>query len=194
MSKRQIKFSIFVGGLLTGIVVAAVGFNVLSNFIASFQQGADPASIFHGAALNLPDRTEARWLPDMVELPVQPSPAQREEILAAYWAAWQALERAYQTGDTSDLLTYWAGTAYEQIAALHFGGLVQSDDRHRLALRFFSDDRTIAALEDRDFRLHLTVGDRAMTIPVNASVVMTLDNGYWRIRLMTIRYEEGADR
>ena len=192
MSKARVKFLIFVGGVAGLLLFAAVGFYLLTNFIASFQQGADPASIFNGVALILPERAEARWLPDANDLPRRPSDAQREELLAAYWAAWRALARARETGDLSDLATYWAGPAYDQIVLDSDTRWQPADARHRLRLTFFSDDQTVAALEDRDFVLTLRQGEDTITVMASADVILTLDNGYWRIRWLTLRYEGPA--
>lgn len=192
MNKSRVKFLIFLAGVAGLGVFAAVGFYLLTNFIASFQQGADPASIFNGATLNLPERSEARWLPGEVELPREPSDAQREEILAAYWGAWYALARANETGDLSDLPTYWASPAYDQIIIDPEAVWLPSDSRHRIRLTFFSDDKTVAALEDVGFRFTLSRGDESVSTLGTASIVMTLDSGYWRIRWITLHYGDAS--
>jgi hypothetical protein len=173
-----------------------LGVRLLSLFVVSFQQGADPASIFQGHKLTLPLPEQARWR--SVEIPPPPSRApsqsQREEILAAYWYAWESLQRAYETGKTSDLLTAWSGKAYEQaVAAIQSmppkARIKQVDRNHQLFLHFFSDDSTVAMLDDEAFIIEQTVNGQTIKITASAQVVMTLDNGYWRIRYLVMTQE-----
>lgn len=183
MSKARIKLVIFFAAIPPALLILFVGFRALSGVIALFNSGANPASIFHGAELKLPDADQARWLPDAGSTGETPSDAQREAILAAYWGAWEALVRASVTGSGADLPTYWAGGAYALLDPTTRGVGISAD--HKIRLRYLSDDGTIAALDDFNFVLDTDLGIRA-----SASSVMTLDNGYWRIRYITINLNE----
>ena len=107
----------FLASIIIAIPLIAVSLSLVAQFISYFQQGADPASIFRGHALVIPAPEEAEWLPFEVADKMRPSQAESEEIIAAYWLAWDALSRAYETGDKTDLLTYWAGAAYDHATA-----------------------------------------------------------------------------
>ncbi len=181
--KAQLKFGVFVAAVIVAIPAAALAVALLTQFVAAFQQGANPASIFHGHTLHLPAAAEARWLSvDGAAL----SPAEQEEILAAYWAAWEAFARAQTTGDTSDLLTYWAGPAYQQALAGMASPRAITHHGHHLRLTFLSDDGSVVAFDDAPFSL---TEDSSTALTASASVVMTLDQGFWRVRVMTLRYD-----
>jgi hypothetical protein len=179
MSKNRIKLAIFLAAVPVALLVLLLIFRALGGLIALFNTGANPASIFRGAELTLPQAGQARWIPDTGDTGNTMSDAQREAVLAAYWGGWAALARAYKTGLRTDLATYWAGGAYD---GLDLSGSGESAG-HKLRLRYFSDDGTVAALDDVGFTL-----DPALEIYASASVVMTLDSGYWRIRSITIQF------
>lgn len=188
--KAWAKFVIFIGAMGILVPVALLAFSLLTQFIGAFQQGADPASIFHGHQLVVPKKEMAQWLPftDETELPTQ---AEQEEIIAAYIDAWNALGRAQQTGDLADLATYWAGSAYQQVTASidprrH---LKQIHSGHRLALTFMSTDGSVVTFQDKDFTLTQTLGSSTMTLTASAEVVMTLDQGFWRIRSIRLTFQ-----
>src|SRR5579872_6079369 len=143
MSKNNAKFAIFVVGLMISLIAGGIGLWGVAQFVVAFQQGADPASIFHGATLIVPQEKQARWLPDSPSTGTSPSDGQREELIAAYWQAWQGLDRAQQTGDVSDLATYWAGNAFKEIQIDPKRHFQQTDLGHKLTLTFFSDDGTV---------------------------------------------------
>lgn len=188
MSKRRVKLIIFLAAAPVLAVLGLVVLRGLSTFIASFQEGANPASIFHGAELRLPYSDQVLWLDDLGDTGHTPTVAQREELIAAYWNAWSALERAYLTGNDEDLTTYWAGGAYEQLNIEPNGKLRQSTSGHQLRLRFFADDGTVAALDDLEFQITQTLDGETFMLTASAAVILTLDNGYWRIRSITVDY------
>lgn len=188
--KNRLKFLLFLVGLGGMIPLALLGVRLIAQFITYFQQGADPASIFHGHALVIPAPEDARWLSFEDVTGVMPTQGQQEELLSAYWMAWQALSRAHQTGDITDLATYWAGAAYDQAQAA-----VNSAQRrafihtaHQLKLTFFSEDGSIAAFEDTGFTWEQTPNSGPVTLSASAAVVMTLDQGFWRIRQITLTF------
>jgi hypothetical protein len=185
-TKARIKLVIFAAALLILIPVGFLSLSLLVRFVTSFQEGADPASIFRGHQLVIPGPDQAQWR-DLADVDI--SRAQQEEIIAAYWLAWDGLNRAHQTGDTTDLATYWAGSAYEQVLA----GLGTTRSRlhagHQLYMTFFSDDGSVVAFEDDGFIMTVNTTGEPVTVRASASVVMTLDQGFWRIRSLTLHYE-----
>ncbi|MBK8020808.1 MAG: hypothetical protein IPK19_05100 [Chloroflexi bacterium] len=182
MSKNTVKLIIFVGALALLIPGSLIGFRTLSDFIAAFNSGADPASIFRGHQLAVPEREEARWLSFDAEGSA-PKQVEREELISAYWLAWESLVRAHETGDPADLPTYWAGPALDAARSAIAGGqTIFTHDGHRLRLLFFSDDSSVALLRDENFHYTQTIAGTPVTLTATAEVVMTLDNGFWRIR------------
>ena len=190
LNKSRLKSIFFLVGVALFAIFGAVGISLLTEFIVAFQQGANPASIFRGHKLIIPDTEIARWVSINDSQGSIPTRAQQEEIIAAYWSGWEALGRAHFTGDTRDLLTYWTGDAYQEVITSINSDvpLEQTHGGHKLRLIFLSDDGSVAAFDDEDFMLQQTLENRTLTLQMSASVVMTLDNGFWRIRVMIITY------
>lgn len=189
--KTKVKFLFFIIGVMLLVPASMATVTLFAEFIAYFQQGADPASIFRGHSLILPDADAMQWIDLGDDVASQPTRAEQEEILAAYWAAWQGLVRAHLTDDTSDLATYWAGDAYQQ-AIMGFDeafSRMMTHTGHRLSLIFFSDDGSVVAFSDVDLTLTQTIDDIVLTLQVSADVVMTLDQGNWRVRSITLYYD-----
>lgn len=191
-AKARVKFMIFLGALVIAVPGVVISVSLVAQFVAYFQQGADPASIFHGHALIIPEAESARWANISQMDGTAPSLPQQEEIISAYWLAWEALGRAQQTDDLSDLPTYWAGSAYTQVVAGMPAEAVQlqSHSGHTLHLSFFSADGSVAAFEDRNFSLVMSIHGISHSVDATASVVMTLDQGFWRIRQIEVRYQD----
>ena len=188
--KARIKFGIFLVGLAMMLVAGAVGFVSLSSFIAYFQQGADPASIFRGHSLIIPQTDQARWLPSRELDGIEPKQSEREAIITAYWQAWLSLERAYLTGNIDDLKTYWAGSAYDfAVSSVSLDTLKDfATMDHKLELTFYSDDGSVIALQDSLFSITQTIHQTDITARVSATVVMTLVQGFWRLRQITMSF------
>lgn len=188
--KTRSKLIIALWGMAIFIPLSWVVFWGLSDFLASFNEGADPASIFRGHQLILPESEQARYVPNENLEGKTPTQAEREEILAAYWLAWDVLARAHQTQKLDDLPTYWAGSALQFAqASIDDGTLSQFDtSNHTLRLVYLADDGSVVSLIDESFNVVRSVDDTQLTLTASASVLMTLDNGFWRIRLIEIDY------
>lgn len=187
MSKNSAKFWIFVCSLLVLIPLALIGFGAFSSFIAAFNTGADPASIFRGHTLYLPTAEEAQWISTAAE-GTEPTRSELEELISAYWRAWDALGRASYTGDLQDLPTYWAGAALTQAREAVTDRTRLTYAGHRLYLTFFSDDSSIAAIRDEGFSVNIESSTGAYTLTATAACILTLDNGFWRIRQCNVDY------
>ncbi|MEL6307643.1 MAG: hypothetical protein AAFV98_04505 [Chloroflexota bacterium] len=180
-TRTKIAIAVIMMPILIGGALVALG--ALSEFLSRFQEGADPSSIFRGHELVIPAEDEAVWLTTAPLSGVSPSRAQQEELIAAYWLAWEALSRAHETGQTDDLSTYWASPVLETIREGITEGQHYITREHELSLLFFSDDRSVAQLEDT---FSVTINDIDMT--AHATVTLTLDTGRWRIRFLDIEY------
>lgn len=183
MTKTRTK--IIVALLFTPILIAIfLGmFLGLSQFLAFFQQGADPASIFRGHELIIPEESQVVWLTTAPISGVSPSLSQQEELVSAYWDAWLAVSRAYETGLTDDLSTYWALPILETLSNSITTDQNYQTSNHQLSLIFFSDDRSVTQLQD-SFLLSVN----GIKTSANATVTLTLDTGRWRIRFISIEY------
>lgn len=190
MTKARVKLLIFVIAVASFVPLGIIGFRAMSDFLSEFQRGANPASIFHGYSLVVPESDQARWLVDGLDTGTVPSRVQRDEIIASYVEAWGALNHALESGNVDDLPTYWAGAPLNQArtAVDTDDPIEQTDSHHRLRLQFFSDDGSIVAFDDLSFILTQTRDSQITELLVTAHVVMTLDNGFWRIRLLNINY------
>lgn len=187
--KAKLKFGIFFAGLVIAAISGALALRALFHLIASFQEGADPESAFHGYTVQIPESEQAKWLSsDPQDGGKVPKAAEQEEILSSYWGAWQSLSAAYRTNETDELLTYWTGAAYHQILDTLIEGTDLTTDHHQLSLLFFSDDSSVIHFEDRDFNLEWQNGDLQLSSRTTAVVTMTLDQGYWRIRLIEFQH------
>jgi len=189
--KARVKFLLFLVGVAVFALFVLAALVLSGRFIAAFRQGADPASIFRGHSLIIPEVDEARWLAFDPSLDDLPKMAEQEEIIAAYWSAWEALGRAHLTGDISDLPTYWGGAAYSNALSSidPDRDLTQTHSDHKLRLVFYSPDRSVIAFEDENFTITQATETTTLTLEATASVVMTNDQGVWRIRQMTLHYD-----
>ncbi|MFN8529676.1 MAG: hypothetical protein U0670_13790 [Anaerolineae bacterium] len=187
MIKNRVKFWIFAVGLLMMIPAALFGFAALSSFIAAFNTGADPASIFRGHSLYIPTPEQAQWINTEPEGNA-PTEIELEELIAAYWQAWDALSQAYRTGDLSDLPTYWAGSALDHARNAAANETTITYSGHRLTLEFFSDDSSIAVIRDEGFAYSLIDKSGTFELTATAECVLTLDSGFWRIRQYTVNF------
>ncbi len=183
MTKTRTK--IIIALVFTPILIAILLGLILglSRFLSYFQQGADPASIFRGHELIIPEEDQAVWLSTAPLRGVSPSRSQQEELISAYWLAWQGVARAYETGLSHDLSTYWASPMLDTLADSIIAGQDYQTSHHELSLLFFSEDRSVAQIHDR-FDLYVN----GIETSAEATATLTLDTGRWRIRLLTIEY------
>ncbi len=187
MSKDKVKFWIFAFGIALLIPLSLIGFALMSSFIAAFNTGADPASIFRGHSLYAPDIEEAQWVSIEAE-GTAATQVELEELISAYWLAWEALEQAHVTGDLTDLPTYWAGDALGMARNSAESGVTITHSGHRLRLVFFSDDSSVAVVRDLGFAYTVTDANGAYALTATAEIVLTLDNGFWRIRQYNVDF------
>lgn len=187
MNKDKVKFWIFAFGIAGLIPVGLIGFALMSSFIAAFNTGADPASIFRGHSLYAPSVDEAQWVSVEAE-GTAATDVELEELISAYWLAWEALEQAHVTGDLNDLPTYWAGDALDAARRSAESGITVTHSGHRLRLVFFSDDSSVAVVRDLGFSYTVTDASGVYALTATAEIVLTLDNGFWRIRQYKVNF------
>ncbi len=185
MMKTRLKFLLFIGILPLAIIVSLLLLLRFSNIISSFQAGADPAAIFRGHQLILPAVEDAVLLvSDLKRGGKYPTRSQRDELIASYWLAWEAIDRAYQTGLTQDLATSWALPALDiVIQSLAEGGF--RTEQHQVRLIYFSADGTFASVEDK-----FIVYTDHYRLNVKGDAMLTLDDGRWRVRYLELHYND----
>jgi hypothetical protein len=190
MTKTRIKLVIALALSPLFLLLALIFVRGLGQFLAYFHEGADPASIFRGNALIIPSEEEARWLSTAPQQGIAPSKAQQDELIAAYWGAWQALSRAYETGLAEDLSSYWALPILEELESIipESSPLFYQTERHQLEISYFSDDRSIASLFDS-----FILQKDDIHLAASAETTLSLDNGRWRIRLLRIELRSSTE-
>lgn len=166
-----------------------------ARLIATFQQGADPAS-----ALNLVPNVpldwpvDLTWRPDAADSGREMEPFTREQIESNYIRAWLQLSFSYSKGEPFGLKTYFVGPALEmatdsvlQVTDAGFSA-EQVATSHELELHFYSADGSIVAFTDHRAHLVQLVRDadgrvlNVRQLPASYDVVMFLEDGNWRVR------------
>lgn len=176
------------------IVALAALVSGIAQLEAAFTRGANPAT-----ALNLPPtaaddvHADLQWLPDSADTGRDMDATTRRDVGLAYARAWKELNQAYVAVDPLGLQNYWtkpALTIAEQAvndAARQGVTITQANLAHRLKLRFYSDDGSIAAFSDTGAHIVQIIGDDALTRPIatetvaSYDVLMVLHEGGWKI-------------
>lgn len=196
MSKTRLKILLW---LLLLVIFAAAGLFLLNRtaeLLASFQEGADPASALNIVPNRPPDlQVRLDWLPNDADTGREMEPATRELIESAYLRAWLQWNISYLRGEPYGLETYFVGPALEAVTEsiehTHQQGwsLAQTDLEHQLQLHFYAADGSIVSFTAHDVLVAQIMRDGATAAPVHTGVtradydvVMMLEDGTWRVR------------
>lgn len=203
MDKKKVKILIWLGLCAGGFVLAFSSFPALGEFLARFQQGADPAS-----ALNLPpplpvDRQMAlTWLVDEGDTGRPFPPFTRRQLERDYLRAWEQFNWALAAEDPTGLGSYFAGpglAAVEETVAAAAGEsyrLEQVQEGHILKLHLFSADGSIVSFTAVGVEIRQTIRDERGAVlatpawTADFEVVMFLEDGNWRVRHWVMRPHE----
>jgi hypothetical protein len=182
--KRLIAQATVVGALLAAFGLFVLGARVaLANFA-----GAGASQALHDVPeLPASVQNHAVWLPDEWHGDRTLEPNTRRQLEAAYVDAWEGIARYQETGDPATVNDWLAGPARQQALAAPVTYRRQTWAlRHRLALTFYGLDGTTVAITDRDATMVYATGSGALqTITTSQETydsVLTLEDGYWRIR------------
>lgn len=195
MSKTKLKLLIwsFLALVSLGLAFGLIG--AISRLLASFQEGADPASALNIVPNVPPDlKVELTWLPDDADTGRQLEPYTRTQIESAYLRGWLQWNISYLKGEETGVATYFAGPALEaireSITATHQQGwsMAQTDLEHHLKLHMYSADGSIVSFTAHDVLVAQIMRD-ASGKPIftgvtraDYDVVMLLEDGNWRVR------------
>ena len=188
IESRKLKRLVAQVVLLAGALLA-LGAILLATHVVSFSStSADPGSALHVVA-ELPPEADAlvTWAPDVWNQERVLEPATRIALEAAYVRAWAALGVFQATGSSTALVTMFSGPARLDALAVPAGAPIGTwSVAHRLQLEFYALDGATVALTDTGAHLARAIGTGAAESVVDSaetySVVMVLEDGYWRIR------------
>lgn len=188
---------------MTVLLMLALVVWLMSTVMVYFRTGAEwglPADFSPNALLEYAPR--ANWVQAVPVFGEAPDTFQLQQIERGYLEAWQALNLALRTRDTTILKDHFAETVrpeLQQLISQQEGYWIeQADLSHRLSLHTFALDKQLAAFQDRGVRIKKRIiaqeGEQYIYSGVQSAdfdVVMTLDDGKWRIRHLQRRPGEG---
>jgi len=136
---------------------------------------------------------EAQWVKFIPDQGLTLDTFLRKELAQSYLTAWQALNYGYRTKNTTIIKDHYAETQWAYLQGLiqqqSDYQVEQADLSHNLYLHTFSLDKQLAAFSDRGVRIKKKISrvEPLKTIysdiqEADFDVVMTLDDGNWRIR------------
>ncbi len=195
-AKRRLRAS-FVAPLLIAGLLMLLAMSAIFSAVARSQETED---IFTDAAELPPGLIEeVTWLPDPAELPRQMEPLTRTDLTASFLRAWEQMAIVSETGDTSGVATYFAGSARQGVVARagEWHDLSIKQLGHTLELSFYSEDGQVVAMTATESRIlrerHTDAGVLVQESLESYEVVLVLDAGQWRIHHLIRRtYEPGA--
>ena len=188
IESRRLKRLVAQLVLLAGALLALGAILVATHVVSFSSTSADPGSALHVVA-ELPPEADAlvSWAPDVWNQERVLEPATRIALEAAYVRAWAALGVFQATGTSTALITMFSGPARLDALAVPAGAPIGTwSVAHRLRLEFYALDGATVALTDTGAHLVRAIGTGAAEAVVDSaetySVVMVLEDGYWRIR------------
>ncbi|KPL80495.1 glycoside hydrolase 5 family protein [Herpetosiphon geysericola] len=193
MSQRRFKIIIW---LLFLLMLGQSGVWVVGRvawLVASFQQGADPASALKLPPILPPEATTAiQWLPDDADTGRVMEDFTRQQLTSDYGRAWLQWNTSLKIGRPYNLRTSFSGPALHylttSISASANMQIDQIDTAHRLQLHFYAADGSIVALTDTQAEVYQLIYDvdgklvSAQWLYARYELVMLLQDGTWRIR------------
>ena len=174
------------------LLVLSLGVVGISNLLAHFKTGADQTNIYD-LGLNLLENhnPEIKWLPDDSDIGGDINEYLREEISDSYSDAWGILNLSMAEGRDLGLRENFTErkTRIIQEAITSSQPVYRSDLKHLLKLHFISLDRQVVSFSDHKAISEITTLNNKVIYSDTSSyqVVMTLDDGKWRINKMVRR-------
>lgn len=166
----------------------------LAKLIGYFNTGADKKSMLNITPEQLiKHQPKIEWLPDQIVDARVINDYLRKDIETAYSQAWHILNQAMRNSNTSHLQDYYADEILERIIY----ELTDSSDfikeqvdlQHTIQINHFALDNQLVAFRDSGVEVIKRIYKENDLISSHKSVfdfevVMTLDDGRWRIRHM----------
>jgi len=192
IESRKLKRLVAQVVLLAGALLALGAILVATHVVSFSSTSADPGSALHVVA-ELPPEADAlvSWAPDVWNQERVLEPATRIALEAAYVRAWAALGVFQATGSSTAVVTMFSGPARLDALAIPAGAPIGTwSVAHRLQLEFYALDGATVGLTDIGAHLARAIGSGASESVVDSaetySVVMVLEDGYWRIRQLRL--------
>lgn len=170
------------------VVVSGVLVVVAANLVSPGSTGADTAAALHQVAIVPPNASELTgWLPDDWQRQRTIEPDTRTLVAAAYIRSWAAIGRYESDGDTNEIFDTFSGAARTSALGIaRTGDSATWDLHHSLRLEFYALDGATVAFTDVGASVVRTVGsgdgETVLLSRDTYSVVMVLEDGYWRVR------------
>ncbi|MDZ8200415.1 hypothetical protein RZO50_02745 [Microbacterium sp. SSW1-59] len=192
------KRSIAVGLLVALVVAGVLVIGQAGAIIQLFGSGADTEDALHevDAVPTLADELVV-WEPDAWTRERVLEPATRVELESAYVRAWAALGVHQSTGEIDAVDDTFSGQARDNVLAVPADAdTALWTTGHRLTLTFYSRDGSIAAFDDAGAHVVREVSTAAGTTIIDTiepySVVMVLEDGYWRVQQLRRSGQDAA--
>jgi hypothetical protein len=163
---------------------------LLSYFYTGAEWGTPEAYQKNTLIANAP---EVEWVNTVPENGFQPDSFLQLQIAEGYLKAWQALNYCYKTKNTNILKDHFAETQWDFLnnktkEQAEFQ-VEQADLSHHLNLTTLSLDKQVVAFKDSGVKIKKKIRTKDLTKTIYSDiqeadfdVVMTLDDGNWRIR------------
>ena len=165
---------------------------VLAKLIGYFGTGADKQSMLNITPQQLlKHQPKIDWLPDQIVDGRIINDYLRQDIETAYTQAWHILNLAMRQGNTSHLGDYYTDEILERITQELSDSSdfikEQVDVKHTIQINHFALDNQLVAFRDSNVELIKRISKEGALLSSYKStfdfdVVMTLDDGRWRIR------------
>lgn len=189
--KQKRLSRVVAGGIV--ILTLALAFGLLGKAFAYFKTGADSDRVYLINTSILADHNpKVIWQPDEIVDGRVINKYMREELQKAYTQAWHVVNLSMTNKNGDHLEDYFADQALEWIKQEVEGTdgytLHQIDLNHNLQLHHFALDNQIAAFSDKQVKVIRKVEDELGVVIFEEQqlfdydVIMTLDDGRWRIR------------
>ncbi|ABX04821.1 MAG TPA: hypothetical protein DEF47_21650 [Herpetosiphon sp.] len=193
MSQRRFKIIIWLLFLLILGQCGWWGVGRVAWLVASFQQGADPASALKLPPMLPPEAAIAtQWLPDDPDTGRVMEDFTRQQLTSDYGRAWLQWNLSLKIGRPYNLHTSFSGPALHylttSISTTENIKIDQIDTAHQLQLHFYAADGSIVALTDTQAEIYQMIYDAdgeivsAQWLYARYEIVMLLQDGTWRIR------------
>lgn len=181
--KRLIKVAGLIG-VLAAISVASTG---LTRWYADIESSADRFDILNIAADIPPGLVDAvTWRADSPGLARPVEPMTRDELSATWVRAWQQIEIASSTGDTTGLEIYFSNSALAALTQAGDSALASGKQiAHDLTIHFYSADGQQVGITANKVELLRSIpvaeGNAWFHAEESYDVVLVLEDGNWRI-------------
>lgn len=206
MSKQTLKLFLWLILSLGAMGIVWVAIAGLSNILAYFQQGADPATALNILPNAPPDLfLKLEWLPDAPNSGRVLDAYNRQQVEIAYEWAWAQWNISYLRKAPYGIATYFTEPALKAVrqsitdAAKQGLQINQVNTSHQLRVNFYSADGNLLSLTDEAADISSIIRDASGTVIFAGDTRATYDmillqqEGRWQIRDFVRRQAKSTD-